>query len=136
MNKSCLNCKWYYNQVCNNIDAPITQEIEKDGVNFVEDGYFYESIREEVDFQEIIIMVLEELEDLEIIKKPYYGIYNNFKKILDKIDVENFKNVLTEKLDINLGKVIMNNLDVNSILGECDKLNIGDPDEFYCSEWQ
>ena len=71
MEKSCINCKWYYNQKCNNNELQITKDDATYWkiVNYIESGILSEQLKEGINLNELGKEFLKVFIDLGYIKK-------------------------------------------------------------------
>lgn len=123
MERKCTTCKWYYNQKCNCNDLNIGATTnDDDGVKYVEDGLLSANIEESGLTKDIIKIIIQELKEQDYIKKN-----KNIKNFND----EEIERELIETIDNKLSKGIMNYFN-----GECEEVEIYNPDEFSCCYWE
>lgn len=127
---NCLNCKWFYNGNCNNKDTRISALIEQDGTSYIEDGILIETLKENLNFKDIIETVIVQLQEQEIIKKIYT---NNWNKIHNKIDNDYIENEIIENIEQSLSNSIINYFNNSNIK---NKIIIEDPANFKCNYWE
>lgn len=125
-NKNCLNCKWYYSKKCNCNDftGNIMIETKQDGTTYVEDGILSETIRENFKFKELANLIIDKLRDEDYLKK---------NKNINKFNIEDLENDITEMIDCALSGGIMNYFD-GSLFDA--NLEINEPREFSCCYWE
>lgn len=127
MTKSCINCKWYYNKVCNckkvnfSCDNTISDQVNE----FIEDGVLWEGIKESLDFKELARIYLKALADAGAVKK-------NVNNKLISSNIEDAETDIIEMIDVCISGLLKDNLEDDKI----NKVYVSDPEEFYCSNWE
>ena len=126
MDKVCINCKWYYNATCNCKDFIRTINIVDNDtryISYIEEGYFSENIRENIDIKELGKNYIKMLIEQDYIKK---------NKDIKKINLESEEMEIFEYIEFALYKSIQNYFEGNA--GADIKIN--NPDEFSCCYWE
>lgn len=125
MDKCCRTCKWYFKAQCNcpSLKENIQLQNTRDGTTYVEDGILAGSIAEGVDFKAIKDVIIDKLYEESYIKK---------NKNINKFNIKNLEQYITEIIDDGLSRSIMNYFDNN------DNYNIdfNNIEDYYCSYWE
>lgn len=125
MDKCCRTCKWYFRSQCNcpSLKENIQLQNTRDGTTYVEDGILAGSIAEGVDFKAIKDVIIDKLYEESYIKK---------NKNINKFNIKNLEQYITEIIDDGLSRSIMNYFDNN------DNYNIdfNNIEDYYCSYWE
>ncbi|MGL5765282.1 MAG: hypothetical protein ACRCX8_06545 [Sarcina sp.] len=130
MEKNCRNCKWFNGGKCTNLESQINIE-GSGGIQYVEGGYFAEAVSEVVDYNTIIEAVLRELvESKKIIKKAYSEDLSKLFKVINK---DSIIEAIEEELNDSLGSSVMN---MGNRFQNNSVIEIQNPSEFYCSDWE
>lgn len=131
MEKTCLNCKYYYNRQCNNKTLPIQPEsnIEDITTEFIEEGILSGSLQELLTNKELKRIFLNDFIH-RIIEKDYIK-KNKIDKLLQDSYSDDDEINIIEELD-NTISIMLKRYFKNSI----SNIKITQPEEFYCSNWE
>ena len=129
MEKNCINCKWYYNQQCNNSKLQIVKEDNTywNIVKYIEDGILSEQIKENVNLNKLANSFINVILDLGYIKKNC--INKALNETYEDTAVEIYENIESIISNMLIGYFKNNGLHVV-------KVNINDPNNFYCCNWE
>ena len=129
MEKSCINCKWYYNHKCNNNELQITKDDTTYWkiVNYIESGILSEQLKEAINLNELGKEFLKVFIDLGYIKK------NCINKALNEKYEDNEANIY-ENIEYLFATLLMQYFKNNG--QHIEKVNINDPYNFYCCKWE
>ena len=128
MEKSCLNCKYYYNKTCNNCNLNIQTELNTtDAVHvYTEEGYLHEDVIEKIEMDDVTKPLYKKMIEENYIKK-------NMIDKLNKIDTYDIEVNLHEMIEDIIFKTVLPMTRKNSVQS---KMIIKDPNNFYCSNWE
>lgn len=116
MEKNCYTCKWRYKDTCNckDFNNSFSVSSEKNGVEYCEQGYLNEALRENLNTSEVIELIIEKLIEENFIKKSFLNkklsyessddIEQNLHELIDGAlykSLENFFNNSIEKIEID-----------------------------------
>lgn len=126
MNRTCEYCKWWYKATCNckefNNNISITENDSR-YIDYIEEGYFHENVRENIDIKELGKYFIKQLIEQDYIKK---------NKILNKANFEPEENDIYEYIEGELYGSIQ-----NYFRGSAGAdLKIKNPETFSCCYWE
>lgn len=126
MDKNCINCKWYYNQSCNcrNVNFTCANNIEDQVIDFIEEGTLIEGIKETLEFKELTSIYLNAIKEAGAIKK-------NINSKLINSNIEESESEIIEIIDNCVSSLINNNFKNST-----SKVNVDNPESFYCCNWE
>lgn len=130
MENNCINCKYFYNGICRNKNLEIDIVNNNDGISYIEDGILNETLKENLDFKDMVETVIATLHDNDIIKKSFQKDWNKIHNIIDNDYIENS---LIEIIDESISSSIMNYFKLNN---QEQEKKINNPYEFSCCYWE
>lgn len=133
MEKNCLNCKYYYNDKCNNKTLPIVSQnnIKDAAIEFIEEGILMDSLKEFLFNKELKRIFLENFMK-RVIEKDYIKKNKMNALINDSYSDEEEMSIIEELEDIFSDILLKNRYFQNSI---CNII-ITEPHTFYCKNWE
>lgn len=126
MENNCMNCKWYVKGECINKDNNRNLSVNasmNDGVSYVEEGHFSESMRENISMKELSMIIIRQLREQDFLKKT---------KKVENFDYEAIEDEVVELLDESLSRSIMNYFDEEKEV----TFSINEPRDFCCNNWE
>lgn len=127
MEKNCRNCAYFYCNKCYNRKLNINSSIEKEIVEFIEEGYLSELLREEVNLKELFFSTF------------YTTLQPYFKKAgIKQVKNEDFseeESIIYEELDNMISRIFADFIQLNKNNKKVGT-EISYPDDFYCCEWR
>lgn len=125
MDKVCNNCKWWYKSACNCkefINAINIKDNDTRYITYVEDGYFSENVKENINIKELGENFIKLMQEQEYIKK---------NKDIKKINFESEEMEIFEYIENILSKSIQNYFEG----GIESDIQIKNSDTFSCCYW-
>lgn len=126
MSSNCINCKWWFKATCNckefNNNISISENDTR-YIDYIENGNFAESIRENIDIKELGKNYLKMLLDQDYLKK---------NKDIRKVNFESEEMEIFEYIENELYQSIQNYFSD----GNGTNLIINNPSDFSCCYWE